>query len=56
MHKNLSTRLQALFDLLCGNISPYQPLPEAYFQQTDWTLATQTLQVPAAWRRQAKVR
>ncbi len=56
MHMNLSIRLQALFDLLCGSVSPYQPLPDAYFQQTDWSSATRTLQMPAAWRRQARVR
>lgn len=55
MHKNLTIRLQALIDLLCG-VQPFQPLPEAYFQQTDWALATRTLQMPAAWRRQPRVR
>lgn len=56
MHKNLTIRLQALFDLLCGSVPPFQQLPEAYFQQPDWSLATRGLQLPAAWRRKARVR
>lgn len=55
MHKILWYRFFALCDVLFGT-QPFQPLPEAYFQQTDWSSATRGLQMPAAWRRQSRVR
>lgn len=55
MQGKIINQLQALIDLFCG-VQPFQPLPEAYFQQPDWTLATRNLQMPAAWRRQPRVR
>ena len=54
MQKNLLNYLHAIFDMLFG-VQPFQQLPAAYYQQTDWSSATQNLQKPAAWRRQARI-
>ena len=56
MRKSLTNCLRTFFDMLCGDSQPYQPLPAAYYQQPDWSYETQTLQIPAAWRRQPRVR
>ena len=58
MHRKLISQLQGLFDLLCG-VEPMlimKPLPPAYFQQPDWLSEAQALQMPAAWRRQPRIR
>jgi hypothetical protein len=55
MQRKIIIQLQTFIDLFFG-VQPFQPLPEAYFQQPDWALATRALQMPAAWRRQQRVR
>lgn len=46
---------QNLLDVLVG-IRPFQPLPEAFFNQPDWHQAEQSLRAPAVWRRAIRVR
>jgi hypothetical protein len=53
--KRFIQRLQSIVEIISGG-QPWQPLPDAYFEQPDWQMATQLLQLPAAWRRPAKVR
>lgn len=53
--KTFIQRLQSIVEILSGG-QPWQPLPDAYFEQTDWQMASQSLKLPAAWRRQSKVR
>ncbi len=48
--QSVLTQLQNVMDVLIG-FRPYQPLPEAYFQQTDWHETAQALRLPAIWRR-----
>jgi hypothetical protein len=55
MSRKFLSQLQSIIDFISG-VQPFQPLPESFFKQTDWTLATQALSKPAAWRRQARVR
>ena len=44
------TQLQDLLDVLVG-FRPFQPLPQAFFEQPDWHEAEQARQLPAVWRR-----
>lgn len=55
MQKKIINQLQVFIDLFCG-VQPFQPLPRAYFQHPDWASTTRALQMPAAWRRQRRVR
>ena len=41
---------------LLFQIQPFQPLPRTYHQHPDWEARLHTLQTPAAWRRQCRVR
>lgn len=56
MRQQLAARLHTFIELLVGGSKPFQPLPEAYYQQPDWLSASQALQKPAAWRRQCRQR
>lgn len=49
------SHFQNLLDVLVG-IRPFQPLPEAFFNQPDWHQAEQSLRSPAVWRRAIRVR
>ena len=55
MPHSLLSHLQFLCDLLF-QIQPFQPLPQTYHQHPDWEARLHTLQTPAAWRRQCRVR
>ena len=55
MPQSLLSHLQSLFDLLFQT-QPFQPLPRTYHQSPDWEAQLHTLQTPAAWRRQCRVR
>lgn len=53
--RHLYSQIQTLLDVLVG-IRPFQPLPEAFFNQPDWHQAEQSLRVPAVWRRAGRTR
>lgn len=53
MIQNVFNQVQCLMDALVG-IRPFQPLPEAFFQQPDWHEAAQALRLPAVWRRNGR--
>lgn len=55
MRKIFNVHLKSILDMLCGDFQPFQPLPASYYQQTDWSIETRALQMPAAWRRQPRV-
>lgn len=48
------SHFQNLLDVLVG-IRPFQPLPEAFFNQPDWHQAEKSLRSPAVWRRAIRV-
>lgn len=49
------SHLQNLLDELFA-IRPFQPLPDAFFNQPDWHQAEQSLRAPAVWRRAVRPR
>ena len=49
--KTFARQLSDVLDLLSGAAAPYQPLPEAFFQQPDWHEAARLRHLPAIWRR-----
>lgn len=51
--QSVFTQLQYVMDALVG-VRPFQPLPEAFFQQPDWHEAAQALRLPAVWRRNGR--
>lgn len=53
MIQSVFTQLQYVMDALVG-VRPFQPLPEAFFQQPDWHEAAQALRLPAVWRRNGR--
>lgn len=48
--RHVYSQLQSFLDVLVG-VRPFQPLPEAFFNQPDWRQAEQLLRAPAVWRR-----
>lgn len=56
MRKQLAARWHAFIELLLGGSQSFQPLPEAYHETPDWLSASKSLQLPAAWRRQRRLR
>jgi len=56
MRQQLAAHLHTLIELLVGGSQPFQPLPDAYHQNPDWLLASKELEMPAAWRRQRRLR
>lgn len=53
--RHVYSQIQTLLDILVG-IRPFQPLPEAFFNQPDWHQAEQSLRAPAVWRRAGRTR
>ena len=51
--QSVLTQLQKLMDAMDG-ARPFQPLPEAFYQQPDWHQAAQALRLPAVWRRNGR--
>lgn len=56
MRQQLAARLYTFIELLLGGAQPFQQLPAAYHQTPDWLSASKALQLPAAWRRQRRLR
>lgn len=55
MLRNVYSHLQTLLDVLVG-IRPFQPLPEAFFNQPDWHQAEHSLRAPTVCRRAGRSR
>lgn len=53
--RTVYSHLQNLLDELFG-VRPFQPLPDAFFNQPDWHQAEQSLRAPAVWRRAVRPR
>jgi hypothetical protein len=51
--RSVFAQLQYVMDALAG-VRPFQPLPEAFFQQPDWHEAEQALRLPTVWRRNGR--
>lgn len=53
MIQSVFNQFQYLMDALVA-VRPFQPLPDAFFQQPDWHEAAQALRLPAVWRRNGR--
>lgn len=49
--KTVIRHLQDVLDLISGASMPFQPLPDAFYQQPDWHETARLRHLPAVWRR-----